>query len=61
MAPRSKYVTIPGISRLNIPALKYNDGPQGFEMTDVGSTTAAFLTVAASWDTNTMRAWRKYG
>ena len=57
----SKYVGyVPGISRLNIPALKYNDGPQGFRDDSMfGSTTAwpSGLTVAASWDTNTMRAW----
>eukprot|EP00944_MAST-04C_sp_MAST-4C-sp1_P011241 g11241.t1 len=51
---------VPAISRLNIPALKYNDGPQGFrDDSMLGSTTAwpSGLTVAASWDTNTMRAW----
>ena len=51
---------VPAIPRLNIPALKYNDGPQGFrDNAMLGSTTAwpSGLTVAASWDTETMRTW----
>lgn len=43
-----------GIERLNIPDIKYNDGPQGFrsEMTTHGSSTAfpCLLTLTMSWN-----------
>ena len=53
--------TIPGNTRLNIPALYMNDGPQGFRapLSLEGTTTAwpSGLTVAATWDVNMARSW----
>lgn len=46
---------IPGNTRLGIPALNMNDGPQGFRDDKHPGTTTAFpsgLTMAASWDRN---------
>jgi len=51
---------VAGIPRLNVPALKYNDGPQGFRHDAIpGSSTSwpSGLTAAASWDSDTMYAW----
>jgi beta-glucosidase len=48
---------------LNIPALKMNDGPQGFRAMDRtggdGTSTAwpSALTIAASWDTDLLYRW----
>ncbi|KAK3281160.1 hypothetical protein CYMTET_11035 [Cymbomonas tetramitiformis] len=51
---------VPANSRLGIPALKMNDGPQGFR-DDVrpGTTTAwpSALTMAASWDVELLKEW----
>jgi beta-glucosidase-like glycosyl hydrolase len=46
----------PSIERLGIPALNLNDGPQGFRS---GGTTCwpSGLTVATTWDMQTMGAW----
>jgi beta-glucosidase len=50
----SKYVGyVVGNERLGIPALKLNDGPQGFRDDNFPGTTTCFpsgLTVAATWD-----------
>ncbi len=51
---------VAAIPRLNIPSLKYNDGPQGFRDDAIpGSTTAwpSGLTAAASWQRETLQAW----
>jgi beta-glucosidase len=60
-SPTQKYVGgVPGIPRLHMPPLKYNDGPQGFRDNAMpGSTTAwpSGLTVAASWDVTTLENW----
>ena len=51
---------VAGIPRLNIPPLKYNDGPQGFRDDAIPGSTTAYpsgLTAAASWDKNTLFAW----
>ena len=45
-------------TRLGIPQLKLNDGPQGFR--GASSTSTAFpaaITIAASWDRTVARAW----
>lgn len=46
----------PPITRLGIPALNLNDGPQGFRS---GGTTCwpSGLTVATTWDMQAMRDW----
>ena len=50
----SQYVGyVAGNERLGIPALKLNDGPQGFRDDNYPGTTTSFpsgLTVAATWD-----------
>ena len=46
--------------RLGIPALKMNDGPQGFRDNDHPRTTTAWpsgLTVGATWDTDLVNLW----
>ena len=46
--------------RLGIPALKLNDGPQGFRDNDHLGTTTAFpcaLSIAASFDEDVARTW----
>ncbi|EDQ89527.1 uncharacterized protein MONBRDRAFT_32335 [Monosiga brevicollis MX1] len=52
---------VPANTRLGIPALNLNDGPQGFRpATDLAGTSTAFpsgLTVAATWDKNLTYAW----
>lgn len=50
------------IPELNIPALKLNDGPQGFRDNDRHGTTTAFpsgMTVAASFDTDLLYIYGK--
>lgn len=45
-------------TRLGIPQLKLNDGPQGFR--GASSTSTAFpaaITIAASWDPTVARSW----
>jgi len=47
-------------TRLDIPPINMNDGPQGFRESIFPGTTTAFpsgLTVAASWDVDAMLAW----
>jgi hypothetical protein len=47
-------------TRLGIPQLKMNDGPQGFR--GAGSTSTAFpaaITIAASWDATVANSWGK--
>ena len=57
---------VPANTRLGIPALNLNDGPQGFRTTGgsdrtgpAGSTTAwpTALTVSSSWDTDLALRW----
>jgi beta-glucosidase len=51
---------IEGNERLGIPALKMNDGPQGFrDDANIGTTTSfpAGLTVGATWDINLSEQW----
>jgi beta-glucosidase len=51
---------IPENTRLGIPALKLNDGPQGFRDEAHPGTTTAFpsgLTIAASWDEQAVFDW----
>jgi len=55
---------IPGNARLGIPAMKMQDGPQGFRVTtkDVGtdgSTTCwpSAMSIASSWDADLMYSW----
>jgi beta-glucosidase len=47
---------VPANTRLGIPALTLNDGPQGFRGNDPGTSTCwpSGLTMAASWDVNAM-------
>lgn len=52
--------TVPANSRLNIPALLYNDGPQGFRDDANPGTTTAFpsgLNIAATWDKEMAGLW----
>ena len=55
--------SVVGIERLSIPALHLNDGPQGFRgqggYSPAGTSTAwpSGLTIGASWDVTTARAW----
>ena len=51
--------TTPVNTRLGIPPIVMNDGPQGFRMREGGSSTSwpAGLTVGATWDKNLARAW----
>jgi beta-glucosidase len=51
---------VSGNSRLNIPALKLSDGPQGFrDDQNVGTTTSfpAGISVAATWDSILCEKW----
>lgn len=54
---------IPAIERLGIPALKMQDGPQGFRTSSStggdGTSTAwpSALTIAASWDSDLVYRW----
>ena len=51
---------VPGNTRLNIPPLTLNDGPQGFRDNDNPGTTTAWpsgLTMAASFDKDIMFEW----
>ena len=55
---------IPGVERLGIPAVSYQDGPQGFrtnamETSPQGSSTAwpSTLSVAAAWDKDLALRW----
>ena len=63
--PTTEYVGgVPANARLGIPALRYNDGPQGFRARshrNLEGTSTAFpsaLAMAASWD---VQAVRRYG
>ncbi|GMH76751.1 hypothetical protein TrRE_jg8092, partial [Triparma retinervis] len=52
--------TVPANSRLSIPALLYNDGPQGFRDDANPGTTTAFpsgLNIAATWDVDMAELW----
>ena len=47
-------------TRLNIPPINMNDGPQGFRDNRHPATTTAWpsgLTMAATWDPEAMLAW----
>ena len=59
--PNSCYVgTVFALDRLDIPALLYNDGPQGFRDDSRPGTTTAFpsgLNIAATWDTEMASLW----
>eukprot|EP00043_Microstomoeca_roanoka_P013291 m.130236 g.130236 ORF g.130236 m.130236 type:complete len:782 (+) comp15716_c2_seq1:3-2348(+) len=51
---------VPANTRLGIPALNLNDGPQGFRDDAHPGTTTCWpsgLTMAATWDVNAMRNW----
>ena len=51
---------VPGNTRLNIPPLTLNDGPQGFRDNASPGTTTAWpsgLTMAASFDKDIMFEW----
>lgn len=54
---------VPANERLSIPALKMQDGPQGFRSTEntggTGTSTAwpSALTIAASWDQDLLNRW----
>lgn len=55
---------VSGISRLNIPAINLNDGPQGFRCNGLGKcpggTSTCFpsgLTMGASWDPEAVEKW----
>lgn len=54
---------VPANTRLSIPALKMQDGPQGFRSTETtggsGTSTAwpSALTIAASWDQDLLNRW----
>ncbi|EGD72488.1 hypothetical protein PTSG_00514 [Salpingoeca rosetta] len=51
---------VPANTRLGIPALNLNDGPQGFRDNAHPGTTTCWpsgLTVAATWDLNAMKDW----
>ncbi|GMH69733.1 hypothetical protein TrST_g3798 [Triparma strigata] len=52
--------TVYALDRLDIPALLYNDGPQGFRDDARPGTTTAFpsgLNIAATWDTEMAALW----
>lgn len=51
---------VPANTRLGIPALNLNDGPQGFRDNAHPGTTTCWpsgLTVGATWDPSAVRAW----
>mmetsp|Transcript_8164 Transcript_8164/g.18242 ORF Transcript_8164/g.18242 Transcript_8164/m.18242 type:complete len:711 (-) Transcript_8164:162-2294(-) len=51
---------VPPITRLGMPPITMNDGPQGFRCAGSQSTSTAFpsgLTVAATWDREAVYAW----
>jgi len=51
---------VKGIQRLGVPALRLNDGPQGFRAVDYSGTSTQFpsgLTVAATWDVDMATLW----
>ena len=53
---------VAAIDRLGIPALRYNDGPQGFRDDKLPGTSTAWpsgLTAGASWDKHTVYNWGK--
>ena len=56
----NKYTgTLPGVPRLGIPALRMNDGPQGFRTSVAGTSTQwpSGLTVAHSFDPGLFAEW----
>lgn len=51
---------VPGNERLGIPALRLNDGPQGYRDNDYPGTSTAWpsaLTVSATWDADLLQRW----
>ncbi len=51
---------VPSNTRLNIPALTLNDGPQGFRDDQHVGTTTSFpsgLSIGATWDVNMAYSW----
>eukprot|EP00051_Salpingoeca_urceolata_P028005 m.484425 g.484425 ORF g.484425 m.484425 type:complete len:780 (-) comp23350_c0_seq1:125-2464(-) len=49
---------VPANTRLNIPSLNLNDGPQGFRAPDASTTCwPSALTVSAAWDPKVSNAW----